>query len=214
MKAVVEDFHRTGSIAPSSRYLARAMLRHLPRTEPIRVLEVGAGAGVFTDALVARLAPGSHLDVVEINGELADLVRTGLRTLPAIESGQIDFEVHHTDVREFQVDHRYRAIVCGLPFNNFPANLVEELLADFLARLQPGGTLSFFEYVGVRGVLKHGLGACGDRLRRVDAVMQRYRRDHLLAEETVVRNLPPARAVHLVAPAEQAPAPGVVQATT
>ena len=45
---------RTGSVVPSSKRLASAMARWLPKDPTRYVLELGPGTGVVTDALIAR----------------------------------------------------------------------------------------------------------------------------------------------------------------
>jgi len=62
-------FRTTGAILPSSRFLARALVRHLrgPRA-PSRILEVGPGTGSVTCEIARRMLPGDRLDAVEING--------------------------------------------------------------------------------------------------------------------------------------------------
>src|SRR5438270_8819364 len=67
-RAFRRNFHTTGAILPSSRFLARAMASDLkgPRG-PARILEVGPGTGAVTREIVRLLLPGDRLDAVEIN---------------------------------------------------------------------------------------------------------------------------------------------------
>src|SRR6185312_11129733 len=60
-------FHTTGAILPSSRFLARALVRPMrgPRP-PWRILEVGPGTGSVTREIARRMLPGDRLDAVEI----------------------------------------------------------------------------------------------------------------------------------------------------
>ena len=56
----------------------------------------------------------------------------------------------------------YDTIVCGLPFANFDAPTTEDIFSRLLGALRPGGTLSFFGYVGgatIRRTLRQGHGA-------------------------------------------------------
>ncbi|RMD71061.1 MAG: methyltransferase domain-containing protein, partial [Gammaproteobacteria bacterium] len=53
-----------GAAWPSSRHLARAMARGLPRNLQGQVVELGAGTGAVTAALLGRIE-GSRLTVVE-----------------------------------------------------------------------------------------------------------------------------------------------------
>src|SRR5215472_6456774 len=73
-------FHTTGAILPSSRFLARALVRPLrsPRSA-CRILEVGPGTGSVTCEIARRLLAGDRLDAVEINAHFVDLLERRLR---------------------------------------------------------------------------------------------------------------------------------------
>ena len=67
-RAFRRNFHTTGAILPSSRFLARAMTFDLkgPR-RPARILEVGPGTGAVTREIVRHLQDDDRFDAVEIN---------------------------------------------------------------------------------------------------------------------------------------------------
>src|SRR5262249_9496833 len=70
------QYHNTGSILPSSRALARALVSRLRgRRAPARILEVGPGTGAVTDEILRQLRPGDRLDLVEINADFVALLR-------------------------------------------------------------------------------------------------------------------------------------------
>ena len=48
----LSDFRTEASVAPSSRYLVRAMLRPLPLEKARVVVELGCGTGAMTRALL------------------------------------------------------------------------------------------------------------------------------------------------------------------
>src|SRR5207302_359093 len=58
----------------------------------------------------------------------------------------------------------YDFIVSGLPFNNFPVELVRDIFAGYQRLLKPDGTLSFFEYTLVRELKSPFVGR-GERQR-------------------------------------------------
>src|SRR5690348_14937458 len=78
----VRRFETTGAVAPSSRFLARALSRPLRacRERAVRVLEVGPGTGAVTREIVRHIKPGDTLDLVEINENFADLLRKRFET--------------------------------------------------------------------------------------------------------------------------------------
>ena len=64
----LKDHKRIGSITPSSRYLARSMLRNLDLKSAETVVELGAGTGAITQHLVARKKQETCLLVFESHG--------------------------------------------------------------------------------------------------------------------------------------------------
>ena len=73
LKQFGQQFETTGSLIPSSRFLAKAITRFLAnRTRhPVRVLECGPGTGAFTSQIVQHLQPGDVFDLVELNASSA-----------------------------------------------------------------------------------------------------------------------------------------------
>jgi phospholipid N-methyltransferase len=92
----------------------------------------------------------------------------------------------------------YDFIISGVPLNNFPVSLVEEIFASYRRLLTPNGVLSYFEYAGIRGVKKKVVGAADrERLTDLDAYLQVKIRDHQIGQDFVLLNVPPAYARHL-----------------
>lgn len=198
-----EQYHTTGAIAPSSRFLANAQARPLARLKarldrPVRVLEVGPGTGVVTRRIVRLLAPGDTFDMVEINQAFAD----HLQQLFVDDS---DFSplaeyssIHAVPLQEFTSDAPYDVIISGLPMNNFSSELVEELFDAYFRLLDPEGTLSYFEYMYMRQMRKVVSGR-DDRARvnRIAEIMKRHCRERRTKTDWIFVNLPPAWVQHL-----------------
>ena len=91
----------------------------------------------------------------------------------------------------------YDVIICSLPFSNFPAELVDQILGVLLGLLQPDGELAFFEYTLLRPAQMHLPSRHSRRLRMVDEVVAAYGRRHQVARPMVLRNIPPATVLHL-----------------
>jgi phospholipid N-methyltransferase len=192
-------FHSTGAVLPSGKPLCRALARYAAAEDsPRRVLEVGPGTGAVTDELIARLGPEDTLDLVELNDRFVAALRERLvsdeRWRPAADR----VCVYHMAVEHLSPAEPYRAIVSGLPFNNFPAALVTGILDRLAALAAPGGTLSFFEYIGVRKA--KGLVARVDERRRlagVENALHAVRDKWQFDRDCVLANVPPAWVHHL-----------------
>lgn len=195
----------TGAITPSGPVLAQAITAPLARygaqagREPVRVLEVGAGTGVFTTAILRRLVPGDALDVYEINPNFRACLQA---RLAADAVAGVSCRLHMTGIGELETARPYDFIISALPLNNFPAAEVEAILKLLMSHLRPGGTLSYFEYPFVRE-LKRMLvtnPAERERLRAVGEVVHSFLGQHRSHLAAVPLNIPPAVAHHVLKP--------------
>ena len=200
-----ENFHTTGSIAPSSRWLAQALARFVAgpggdgsgNGHPRRILEVGPGTGAVTHWILPDLGQRDRLDLVEMNDQFVAHLHDRFNTESTWQDVEPRTRILHMPIQDLAAEGGYDAIVSGLPLNNFSGELVEQLLQT-LVGLSPGGTLSFFEYVAVRQAKL--LVARGDERTRLAAISghlgrllgaDEFRRD------CVLRNVPPAWVHHV-----------------
>jgi len=195
-------FETTGAVAPSSRFLAKAMVRPLTqRTEPTRVLEVGPGTGAVTAHIVRSLGEQDTFDLVEINEEFAALLDQRFETDPRFQPVANRSRVHCVPLQEFRPEKPYDVIISGLPFNNFPAPLVEELVDHCLGLLAPGGTMAFFEYMFVRPARRVvSPKPTRERLGQIERILQQRFTDCRTRTDWIFANIPPAWVQHLQKP--------------
>ena len=72
---VLENYVTTAAVAPSSRYLAQAMVAPLPLARTRVAVELGAGTGVMTQALLAQLPRDATLFAFEIQPRFQKFLR-------------------------------------------------------------------------------------------------------------------------------------------
>jgi phospholipid N-methyltransferase len=192
-------FRSTGAVLPSSRFLARALVAELRKPRgPSRILEVGPGTGSVTRELLRLLHPGDRFDAVEINGHFIDVLQKRLAHDPYYHICRDQMHLIHAAVEDLPGEGTYDYIVSGLPFNNFPADLVRRIFQAYDRLLKPGGTLTYYEYVFIRQ-LKTPFANRSERRRlyRVGRVVGEYIREHQIRRERVFMNVPPAIVRHL-----------------
>lgn len=194
-----QRFETTGAIAPSSRFLAKAMTEPMARRErPGRILEVGPGTGAVTQRIVKLLRPDDHFDLVELNESFAALLRQRFEQDPKYRAVAQRAEVHVCPIQEFAASEPYDVIISGLPLNNFPAELVRSIFETFFKLLAPGGTLSYFEYMYVRPMRKLVAGGQEKtRLTELDRIANDYLSKYRIQRSWVFVNVPPAWVQHL-----------------
>jgi len=201
-KQTLQAFKTTGAVAPSSSFLAQAMVAQLPLAEAIpddfRVLEVGPGTGAFTKALAQRLHRHGRLDLYEINPAFVRHLRQRLESEQVFIRMQGRIQLHEGDVMQLPARAQYDAMVSGLPFNNFMPGEVRHFLEHFRTLLRDGGTLSYFEYSAIRKLQAPFVSrARRMRLEGIEHVVTEFARSGQAHDQLVLINLPPARVRHL-----------------
>ncbi len=179
MSITTEFFRRplmTGAVAASSRRLAYAMTEGIGLEQARTVVELGPGTGVFTDAILARLASDTRLVAVELNPVLAARLSATRRDtrLTVVQGSAAELAV----VAGGPVD----AVVSGLPWTVMPQNQRGYILDAVTEVLAPGGRFTTFAYLHA---------AWTPPARHFTAELA-CRFDRLERSKTVWANLPPA----------------------
>jgi len=193
-------FETTGSIVPSSRFLAKAITRHIAQRDesPIRVLECGPGTGVFTHQIVRHLRPHDTFDVVELNESFASILRRRFAEDGRWQPVAHLTTVHQLPLQQFAPSGPYDFIISGLPHINFPTHVVQQIIDCYMRLLKPGGTLSYFEYMCIRPIRKAAtFGIDRHRIHEVDLLMNDHLGKHRVRRDSVFLNFPPAWVQHL-----------------
>lgn len=126
-----------GSLAPSSPWLCQRMEEQADWTQASTVAELGAGDGVLTRRLLARLAPDARLDAWEIQPELAEKLRVLAEDDPRLQVFTRSAE---------QLDRHYDVIFSCLPLLSIPVIPRLRILHQIRKRLNPGGVFIQFQY--------------------------------------------------------------------
>jgi phospholipid N-methyltransferase len=193
-------YHTTGAIAPSTRFLARALARYVgaPSDDGQKLLEVGPGTGSVTLQIVRRTGDRDTLDLIELNAEFVRRLEERFAAeMPFCSLGH-RARVLHGRLEGLPRRGQYDRIVSGLPLNNFAVSDVEQILAAFRGLLRPGGVLSFFEYAAIRPAraLVSGREERA-RLRGIGRTLAGLLEAHEIRRDLVWRNLPPAVVHHV-----------------
>lgn len=125
------------ALAPSSEALAREMAATLdPAAGP--VIELGAGTGKITRAILARGVPPQDIHAIKMNPVFCDRLRM---MFPGINVHQCcAAEIATLPVQNAQ------AVISGLPLLSMPHNLQEAILRGTYACMRPGGKFVQFTY--------------------------------------------------------------------
>ena len=196
-------YDTTGAIAPSGAGLAKALASFLKERgeEPVRVLEVGPGTGPATAKIVPMLKEGDQFDLVELNDNFVAMLNERFETEEDWKKVRQLSEIHEIPLQDFQADQPYDFVISGLPHTIFPADLVESIMTRYYELLKPGGTLSYFEYMGIRparGIFD--IGANRTRMRKINEIVRKNFKEYRVRRDNVFANIPPAWVHHMQKP--------------
>jgi phosphatidylethanolamine/phosphatidyl-N-methylethanolamine N-methyltransferase len=141
----VQSPMRMGSLAPSSRALARAMARQIPpaaMADTAPIIELGGGTGSITAGLLEAGIPAGRLVVIERDRRLADHlsrrfhgVRVVCEDAAALRAVMFNHGAPHA-----------AAIVSGLPLLLFPEEARDRIVEACFTLLGPERPLIQFTY--------------------------------------------------------------------
>ncbi len=170
-RAWVADPRRVCAISPSGPALAALMTSEIsPAIGP--VLELGAGTGVFTRALIARGLDEADLTLVEAGADFARLL--SMRYPRA--------RILHTDAtrlaqRDLYPAFSLGAVISGLPLLSMNSRQVMGVLNGAFCYMRPDGAFYQFTYgprCPVPSAILDRMGLCSTRIG------------------TIMRNVPPS----------------------
>jgi phospholipid N-methyltransferase len=160
-----------GSITPSSRFLTREVVEEIDFRSARHIVELGPGTGVFTHAILERLAPDGKLLAVDTNAAFVEYLRRQIRDprFQAVEASAERIDEIASESGFPTVD----AAVSGIPYSLLPRPVI-------------------------RGILQATRRALGDEGLFVGYMYSRMLRPYLLEAfgnvhfRSVLLNIPPA----------------------
>lgn len=171
LRSWASDPLRVAAVAPSGDTLSRLMTQEIaPGDGP--VLELGAGTGVFTRALLERGVPEAHLTLVEYGSDFARMLQARFPKARVLWMDAAQIGNH-----DLYPGAAANAVVSGLPLLSIPPRKVIAILVGAFGFLRPGGSLYQFTYGPRCPVPRPILDRLGLKARRIGGT---------------VRNLPPA----------------------
>lgn len=190
--ATLKRPQEVGAIAPSSKYLGYAISKYIENKDnPIKVIEVGPGTGAFTKIIADKLKPQDQLDVVEYNPEFVKLLKKKFDSYNNVD-------IQCTSITDWKPDYGYDFMVSSLPFNAFNADFVKLILEHYESIMNPGGIISYFEYMLIP-TLKKAIIPPDQKsdFIKLHGFLKDFRNKYEFHTDKVFKNLPPAKVYSL-----------------
>lgn len=173
LKALIKNPTRIGALAPSSDRLAREMASHLPESIHGIVVELGAGTGVITRALLQNGVNPENLIVIERSPIMAERIRAQFSRVSVIEGDAEDLTLLLTQLEKNRC--KVETVISSLPLLILPSAKVEAILEQIASVLSEKGHYVQFSY---------GFG-------KKNKLFRHYFR--LIQEKRIWLNFPPAQ---------------------
>lgn len=169
-KALILDPKSMGAIVPSSDYLANTMASYIPLSQKGLVIELGAGTGVISEAILKRGIPPQQLIIIESSPDLVNDLRERFPNVKVIED-------HAENLITLLKDQTQAitTILSSLPLRSLAPETTQGILAQIPRVLGKQGIYIQFTY---------------DLRKDRTFYPPNY---HLLTSEIVWKNIPPAK---------------------
>lgn len=130
-----------GAILPTSRRAVRDMLDMADFERARTVVELGAGTGVYTEEVLARLRPDTRFLAFEVDPELVATLneRVEDRRLQVINDSA-------ENVGSYLDGAKVDVIVSGLPFTSLPQPVKKNIFKAMVRVLAPEGVMVAIQY--------------------------------------------------------------------
>jgi phospholipid N-methyltransferase len=140
LKSWIQNPTAVGAVAPSGRLLAKLMATGL--RSGARVIELGAGTGTLTQAILETGVRAEDLFVVEQNTQFLKILARRFPDCPLVAADALSLAEHVPGPGTFDF------VVSGLPLLFFSPQQKERLLEQVFELLGPNGALHQFTYGG------------------------------------------------------------------
>ncbi|MGG1659225.1 class I SAM-dependent methyltransferase [Brevibacillus sp. NRS-1366] len=141
LKKFFQNPRDVGSIIPSSNSLTQKMMEHVPWNHVHTLVELGAGTGVFTQAIYDLIRPDAKVAVFEKEEEMRELLKREFDGFHMFTNA-LELKDSLSSIGVAHAD----CIVSGLPFANFSRSDREKIIRQVCETLCEGGLFITFQY--------------------------------------------------------------------
>jgi phosphatidylethanolamine/phosphatidyl-N-methylethanolamine N-methyltransferase len=151
---------KIGAVAPSAPALTRRMARETHVADDSAVIELGAGTGAVTRALLAGGVPKERLLLVERDGDLAQFLRESFPGVTVIKGDAAELVQLLPECWRGRVS----TVVSSLPLMSFPKAVRHAIAEAAFGVLSPGGRFVQYTYGPFSPLPAAALGLEGRRV--------------------------------------------------
>ena len=133
-KGWIEGPKNVGTPFPTSAFTGRSMASHIDLTSKLPVLEIGAGTGVITRAILKHGTPANRLYALEYSADFSDCLRKNFPSVNVIEGDAFNLDetlgAHSSNV--------FDCVISAIPLLNFRPSERVDYIESLLDRIPMG----------------------------------------------------------------------------
>ena len=134
-----KNMKQVGGIVSSSSFLTKQIIKGIDFNKNIKVLELGAGTGVFTKEILNRMSENSVLYSYENNENLIKLLKD-INDQRLVIKGECVSKLDQLEDSYFDV------VISSLPLSNLTKEFKKKIYTDIRSKLRRTGTFIQYQY--------------------------------------------------------------------
>jgi len=145
IKEVISSIKNIGAIAPSSRFLAKNILKDIPFKDNQVILEFGPGNGAITKQILKRLPASSVLISLEINEQFFEHCKSKFASYDNFKiysHSAVEFDTVLKTLSLNKVDH----LISSLPLAILPKQDLNDLFEKIPSHINDKGSFVQYQY--------------------------------------------------------------------
>lgn len=194
LSSFMKNSAEVGEVAPLSESAGKELAKFVGKVSSVqgkKYLEAGGGCGAVSVQIAELLQSNDHLDVVEINPEMCEVLKTRLKKYSNVT-------VRCCSILDWNPEYRYDGIVATLPFNSLGIDFTKKAILYFEKIANQKCVFSYVEYPIVGQLFQHFyFSERKNNFKAVQEFLHTIREQWLLETKIIYLNVPPIAIYHL-----------------
>lgn len=134
---------QTGSVIPSSRFLAQEIIKSAKLNNKKVIVELGPGVGTYSKYILDSRNQSSTYFAIEINSKFYELIQKKYQDIKIYNGDIYDIKKYLKKNNKISCD----CIISGIPWTNFNTNVQQKLFTPVYESLDKNGVFLTFAYI-------------------------------------------------------------------
>lgn len=140
----IKKENRIGAIAPSSKFLAKKMLKEIDFSKDLNIIELGPGNGVFTEEILTKMSADSRLLAIELNQNFASLIDSKIKDKRFIIS--CGSATNISKIRSEESFPKADVILSSIPLAILPIKIRIQIINEIKKSMRDNGAFIQYQY--------------------------------------------------------------------